>query len=98
MGRYRRIINTVCIVLCLLLLTQTMVLAQSDGEDVSPYTGLDIIFIVDQSGSMGGAAFNPRNDSRIPDVAMDPDGLRFQAVQAMVTWLGGFSEEIFIFS
>ena len=39
------------------------------------YTGLDILFIVDQSGSMGGQVFG-RDDRPIPN---DPNGFRFIA-------------------
>lgn len=39
------------------------------------YEGLDVLFLVDQSGSMGGRAFGHDN------APTDPLGLRFQAVQ-----------------
>lgn len=49
------------------------------------YTGIDIIFLVDQSGSMGGAAFG-RPDNQ----PSDPTGLRFQTMQFAMQWLGDF--------
>lgn len=48
------------------------------------YTGLDILFLVDQSGSMGGEEFGY---SAQPT---DPLGLRFEAVQYMIDTLGSY--------
>ncbi len=41
------------------------------------YDGIDVIFLVDQSGSMGGRAFGATSG----DAARDPYGLRFEGVQ-----------------
>ncbi|MCP4544249.1 MAG: hypothetical protein GY832_44620 [Chloroflexi bacterium] len=43
-------------------------------------TGLDIIFIIDQSGSMGGSPDHPEPN--------DPNGLRFYGVDYALSWLG----------
>ncbi|MBN2303222.1 MAG: VWA domain-containing protein [Anaerolineae bacterium] len=49
------------------------------------YTGLDLLFLVDQSGSMGGAAFG------YPDLEpTDPLQLRFEAVQYALDTLGEY--------
>jgi len=50
------------------------------------WTGLDILFLVDQSGSMGGAAFGQPGRQ-----ATDPSGLRFQSMEFAMEWLGDFS-------
>ncbi len=61
--------------------------AQSD--DSLPYNALDILFLVDQSGSMGGAAFDQ------PDrVATDPFGLRFEALQYALDTLGEYRQGV----
>lgn len=49
------------------------------------YDGLDILFIVDQSGSMGGEDFGEPER-----VATDPLGLRFEAVQYAYNVLGEY--------
>lgn len=56
--------------------------AQSDA----PYTGADVVVIVDQSGSMGGYA----NCLARSVARNDPEGLRFQAAQHAATWLANF--------
>lgn len=53
------------------------------------YSGLDIVFLVDQSGSMGGAAFGL--EGRTPT---DPLGLRFDAVQYALDTLGEYRVNI----
>jgi len=61
-----------------LLFCAGITFAQTDR----PYTGLDILFIVDQSNSMSGTA---------PALsATDPDGLRFQAVQYALNTLDDY--------
>src|SRR5699024_5037805 len=52
------------------------------------YAGVDILFIIDQSGSMGGPAFNGVGGP------FDPDGLRFTGPQYAVEWLSTFVENI----
>lgn len=54
------------------------------------YTGLDILFIVDQSGSMGGATFG-RDDRPIPN---DPNGFRFIAPQYALDWLSSYRQVV----
>jgi len=62
-----RLIATVVVLLSLFI---TSVHGQS-----AAYDGLDVLFLVDQSGSMGGRDFGHNDDPK------DPLGLRFQAVQ-----------------
>lgn len=51
----------------------------AQGQQAKEYTGLDILFIVDQSGSMGGT-------SEVD--ASDPFNLRFEAPWYAMYWLG----------
>lgn len=57
------------------------------------YSGLDVVFLIDQSGSMGGRAFSstPSNQRN------DPDGIRFQATQFGIDWLGSFRAQQSLF-
>jgi hypothetical protein len=50
----------------------------------SPYTGLDLVLIVDQSGSMGGEAYGSTDHK----TANDGNDLRFAGVQWAMDWLG----------
>lgn len=50
------------------------------------YTGLDILFLVDQSGGMGGSDFD--NEGRQPPT--DPAGIRFSATEFALDWLGNY--------
>lgn len=82
------------IILCYLLLILISISAIGSGtvhaDDVpappAGYDGLDIIFLVDQSGSMGGASygFAPAGQG------YDPLGLRFEAVQYALMMLGQY--------
>ena len=55
------------------------------AQSPETYTGLDVVFLIDQSGSMGGA------DYGYPDrQATDPLGLRFEAVQYALDTLGQY--------
>jgi len=49
----------------------------------SPFTGADVLLIVDQSGSMGGDAFG-----MVDRLGTDPDGIRFEVGQFAMDWLG----------
>ena len=49
-------------------------------------TGVDVVFVVDQSGSMGGKAFGS-DEHPLPN---DPNGLRFKGVQEMVERLAAY--------
>lgn len=53
------------------------------------YTGMDIVFLVDQSGSMGGAAFGLSGRT-----GTDPLGLRFEAVRYALDTLGQYRVNI----
>lgn len=53
------------------------------------YTGLDIMFIGDQSGSMGGPVF----DGPVPQ-ANDPNNIRFFGPQYALQWLSFYRESI----
>ena len=55
-----------------------------------PYTGIDIMFIVDQSGSMGGDVFG-RTDRPIPN---DPEGFRFIGPQYALDWLSSYRQVV----
>lgn len=54
------------------------------AQDTSSYTGLDVVFLIDQSGSMGGEAFRSTEHPQ----ANDRLGLRFYAPQFAMDWLG----------
>src|SRR5258708_40172899 len=57
----------------------------------SPYSGLDVLLLVDQSGSM----FGYYKGAPIPkQPATDQNGLRFQAPQAALQFLGTFRQQI----
>jgi hypothetical protein len=56
---------------------------QAQPPSPIPFTGIDAVVIVDQSGSMGGSEYG--QPGRIP---ADPLGLRFQATQALAGLLG----------
>lgn len=53
----------------------------------STYTGVDILFLVDQSGSMSGQGFDGQ-------IASDPNGLRFAAVQYAVETLAAYRQTL----
>lgn len=47
------------------------------NAQTTPYTGMDVVFLVDQSGSMGGTSFGASAGT----TARDPQGLRFYGVE-----------------
>lgn len=53
------------------------------------WSGLDILFIVDQSGSMGGEEFGL--DGRVSN---DPQGFRFKAPQYALEWLSIYRQSV----
>ncbi|GEM_PF-1989086 len=57
------------------------------GGNQQPFTGIDALFVVDQSGSMGGAAYGMTSRGE----GTDPLGLRFQAMRSTVGFLGDFA-------
>ncbi len=60
--------------------------AKANHAPDSTYDTLDILFLVDQSQSMGG----PDYRSQYNTAATDGRGLRFSAVQYAIDWLGNF--------
>jgi len=79
----RALIALVCLVL---LLPRLPVHGQTAA---APYTGMDVVFLVDQSGSMGGAAFGLSGRT-----GTDPLGLRFEAVRYAFDTLGEYRVNI----
>ena len=74
--------------LALLLVFFILSLARPIQAQTATFAGLDVIFLVDQSGSMGGTAFGCNEVAcRNPT---DPLGLRFQAVQYATDTLGEY--------
>lgn len=63
----------------LVLLVGIITPAWAQGKHI--YRRLEIVFLVDQSGSMGGTATR---------AATDPDGVRYEAVRYSLDWLGNF--------
>ena len=59
--------------------------AESLKAQNTAYGGIDVLFLVDQSGSMGGAEFGSPGSE-----ATDPLGLRFEAVQYALTTLSEY--------
>ena len=57
--------------------------SSAQAPSASAFTGVDVAFVVDQSGSMTGAM-------RLNTEGSDPDGLRFQSMQFAMEWLGDF--------
>jgi hypothetical protein len=56
-------------------------------QTMRQFNGADVVFMVDQSGSMGGADFGSSRPDRPPT---DPDNMRFQAVEFGIDWVGNF--------
>lgn len=61
----------------------------SQAQPASPYTSLNILYIVDQSGSMNGAFTSATG-------ASDPQNLRFVAAQYAVDWLSDFRRTLVV--
>ena len=53
-----------------------------EAQEEDQYTGLDVVFLVDQSGSMGGCYGHPE--------ANDSQQLRFKGAQLAMEWLGSY--------
>jgi len=78
----RNLLFTLFAVLLCFANTSKSILAQ---QSTSTYDGLDVIFLVDQSGSMGGPDFNsPKSQTN------DPLGLRFESIQYALRTLGAY--------
>src|SRR5262245_14409346 len=71
----------------LTLLAGLILLPPTKAQDTPTYTGLDVLFIVDQSGSMSGTGFEGQ-------LASDPNGLRFEATQYALDTLAGYRQSI----
>jgi len=73
----------------LLVMVVSIPLHQPALAQSTDITGIDVVFLVDQSGSMGGAAFG------FPDrEATDPEGLRFSAVDYALSTLAAYRQSI----
>ena len=82
--------NTTVIIILLFLFSTILIFTRSNtpiafaqGGDI---TGVDVVFVVDQSGSMGGAAYG----SEIHPIPNDPHDLRFTGLQQMVQRLASY--------
>lgn len=76
-------LKAVLLLLVTLILFSTGVgVWRTSAQGVSSYTGVDFVFLVDQSGSMAGT------DSSGPP--NDPLGLRFQSLDFALNWLGTY--------
>lgn len=87
MVRGRRVIKSsiagiFCSLIALLLLSLVIRLSVNAQGGDENYTGVDVVFLVDQSGSMGGSREHPEPN--------DPNGLRFSGLQQMVERLAGY--------
>ncbi len=82
---HRHLVLAAVLLLFCLPLAAPAVSAQQAG-DGPKINGVDIVFVIDQSGSMGGEAFG---SSEHP-VANDPNNLRFSGLQELVDRLGGY--------
>lgn len=63
--------------------------AAGHAQTPSPFTGLDLLFIVDQSGSMGGPVYG---GAALYGDGSDPDGLRFRAPTFALEQLALYAE------
>jgi len=82
-----RALRAVCALLCCALL---MVTRESITAQTPVYDGIDIVFAVDQSGSMGGARFG----AQAGIVTRDPLGLRFEAVRYALATLQTYQRSV----
>jgi len=80
--------------IALLLVLMTMFAPLTIDAQAVSYAGLDIVFLIDQSGSMGGKAFSNTSWERPGN---DPNGIRFQATQFGIDWLGNFRAQQALF-
>lgn len=75
----------ICLVVAVLAVL-VPIAAQQPGPAGTAYSGVDLLFVIDQSGSMGGAAFgSPQNPA-----PSDPLGLRFIGPQYALDWLADY--------
>jgi hypothetical protein len=63
------------------------------AAQTTAYEGLDLVFLIDQSGSMGGKAFS----TTVSTDTNDPNGIRFLATRFGIDWLGNFRAQQALF-
>jgi len=69
-------------------------LARQSTSQKTVYKGIDVVFLIDQSGSMGGKDYGAvASEGKSVPPPNDPLDLRFQAVQFGIDWLGNFRAE-----
>lgn len=79
----RRLLISLGILLCLSLAAAGMVHALEEEGEVR---GLDVVFLVDQSGSMGGEKYGSTDHP----ISNDPHDLRFAGMQELIDRLGSY--------
>lgn len=78
------------ILILLFILMAFLATSPATAQDTtSTYTGVDLLFLVDQSGSMGGAAFGSGNSA-----GNDPLNLRFESVQYALSTLSTYKDTL----
>ncbi|GAB4533742.1 MAG: hypothetical protein Kow0063_16100 [Anaerolineae bacterium] len=92
-----KMIRTILAVLAVILtvaVAVTGLTGKALADEPDAYTGVDFVFLIDQSGSMCGAACN----SSIP-TQNDPQGFRFEGPRfAIIDFLGDQMSEIYVSS
>lgn len=79
----RALVAILIALLCLLVLSPSQsVVGQSENQP--SYRGLDLVILVDQSGSMGGLAYGSSDHPQ----ANDPNNLRFEGLEFILQYLG----------
>ena len=84
--KHNTIIATLFLVFVVLILLSTssnIPITSAQGGDIA---GVDVVFVIDQSGSMGGKAYG----SEIHPIPNDPHDLRFTGLQQMVQRLASY--------
>lgn len=83
----RSVVALVGVLLTVLILVNSWPVVSVDAQGgEQDYTGVDIVFVVDQSGSMGGLEYG----NEYHPLANDPNDLRFSGLQQMVERLAGY--------
>ncbi len=93
MGRNSRIL-TALVMAVMLAVSLTVPAGPALAQEPEPYTGVDFVFLIDQSGSMCGAACNSSIERQ-----NDPQGFRFEGPKfAIIDFLGDQMSEIYVAS